>query len=115
MAWDGRCVPDAKYRLRWVMRDSSGEVIGLSAWTPNDQGSFSAAEKPEGSFVSIEGECMCPYEHVVLMTAPISEVDSVEYLVLLVNGVHNYSGVGFVKNGNKKWALSSGEIFKEGE
>lgn len=114
MAWDGKCTPAAKYRLRWVMRDSSGELLGLSAWTPNDQGSFSQAEKPEGAIVSIEGEITSPYEHVVLMSAPISEVESVEYLVLLVDGKHNYCGMGFVKGTKKTWALSSGDIHEEG-
>jgi hypothetical protein len=96
------------------MRDSGGEVICRSAWTPNDQGSFSLAEKPEGAVVSIEGEISSPYEHIVIMSAPVSEVDSVEYLVLLVDGKHNYCGMGFVKGTKKIWALSSGDVHEEG-
>jgi hypothetical protein len=120
MSWDGRSVPEGKYRLRWVMRDEEGHVISLSAWTPQDEGSFSKAIKPSGTTVTIEGEHLKKseddsYELVSIVTKPTDEIDSIEYLVLLVNGDHKYSGMGFVKNNCKTWALSNGEIFKEGE
>lgn len=115
MAWDGKSIPEGKYRLRWVMKNQEGYVHSLSAWTPQDEGSFSKAVKYPGAIVSIEGECLQPYEHRVIISAPVEEVDSVEYLVLLVNGKHNHCGMGFVKGGKKEWALVSGDICKEGE
>jgi hypothetical protein len=96
------------------MLDKFGNMIGLSAWTPNDQGSFSKAEKPEGATVRIEGEKLeGGYELKTIIEAPVCEVESVEYLVLLVNGKYNHSAMGFIKNSNKKWALSSGDIYEE--
>lgn len=112
--WDGKSIPEGKYRLRWVMRNAEGNVHSLSAWTPQDEGSFSKATKYPGATVSIEGEVTSPYEHVTILERPIDQVDSVEYLILMIDGNHHYVGMGFVKAGKKVWALSNGEIYEEG-
>lgn len=115
MAWDGISIPTIKFRLRWVMKDELGNRIALSAWTPNDQGSYSQANKPSGATVVIEGETQqpLPYELREIMSSPVTDVDSIEYLVLLVNGKHNHVGMGFVRGNQKKWALTSGDTYEE--
>lgn len=115
MPWDGMSIPQNKYRLRWVIRDFYGNMLALSAWTPNDEGSYSLTNKTSGSSVSIEAEKQAEngYELRTIMSSPVEEVDSIEYLVLLVRGKHNHVGMGFVNRNSKKWALSSGDIYEE--
>jgi hypothetical protein len=113
MAWDGKTIPQAIYRLRWELHDAQGEVLSYSAWTPNDQRSFSQEAKPAGSFVVIRGEKTSPYEELVLFRCSVEAVESIEYLVLQIRGETHHSAMGVVGKTAKQWVLINGEIYTE--